>query len=182
MDLTRLQSSWSHKDHTMWERDKPHSYRTSPQPRWRTTPSSSWKQQRRWRWRWRRWRWLRGQFPVPARYRNRTFWPPKRSFVAAEHGDVFGSFVNCVRVYSAGAIYGPKGSFRRFPRPPHVASARPDLNLGQPTCRASPGGIRTPMEMNLLYKTCGEKFPATVATRIFPFDVVFRTERDNIWK
>ena len=32
MDSTRLQSSWSHKDHTMGERDKPHSYRYEPSP------------------------------------------------------------------------------------------------------------------------------------------------------
>ena len=99
---------------------------------------------------------------------------------AAEHGDVFRSFVNCVRVYCAEAIYGPKGSFRRFPRPPHLASARPDLDLGQPTCRACTVRIRTRMEMNHLYKTCGGKFPATFATRLFPFDVVFRPERDDL--
>ena len=47
MDSTRLQSSWSHKDHTMGERDKPHSYRREPSAPRRTTPPSSW---RRWRW------------------------------------------------------------------------------------------------------------------------------------
>lgn len=49
-----------------WERDEPHSYRYSPEPRWRTTPPS-WEQQRWWRWRWRwqrcRWRSLPGALP-----------------------------------------------------------------------------------------------------------------------
>ena len=53
MDSTRLQSSWSHKDHTVGERDKPHSYRHEPSAPRETTPSSSW---RRWRCRWGRWR------------------------------------------------------------------------------------------------------------------------------
>ena len=127
-----------------------------------------------------RWRWLRGHFPVPAGCRNRDFCPPK--LVLDGGGGRSRSLRNPsgVRVFSAGAIYGPKGSSRRSPRPPHVASARPDLNLGQPTCRASPVRIRPPMEMNLLYKTCGGKFPATFATRLFSFDVVFRPERDDL--
>src|SRR3954469_12547974 len=33
----------SHKDHITRERDKPHGYRYGPQPRGRTTPSSSWE-------------------------------------------------------------------------------------------------------------------------------------------
>src|SRR3954468_21858307 len=39
---SRLQSSSLHKDHTIREREiEPHSYGTAPQPRGRTTPSSS---------------------------------------------------------------------------------------------------------------------------------------------
>ena len=53
MDLTRLQSSGSHKDHTMGERNKPHSYRHEPSVPRETTPPSSW---RRWRCHWGRWR------------------------------------------------------------------------------------------------------------------------------
>ena len=178
MDLNHVRQLMRSLYWSTWEREYQQATARTRSP-WgnysQTIMESKWKRRGRWRW-------LRGSIPVTAGCRNRTFWLPKRSFVAAEHGDVFGSFVNCVRVYSAGAIYGPKGSFRRSPRQPHVASARVRVFLAEPTCRACTGRIRTRMEMNLLYKTCGGKFPGNFATRLFPFDVVFRPERDDLWK
>ena len=89
-----------------------------------------------------RWRWLRGSIPVPAGCRNRTFWPPKRSLVAAELWDVFGKIVDCFRVFSIETInrrkcgIGMLSSQRGDPSAPPPSRSRRGL-AWRP--RASPG-------------------------------------------
>ena len=142
----------------------------SPQPRWRTTPSSSWEREMAMKM-------APGAIPRPGRVPERSFCPPNLDFGAAAARNFSGSLVNIFRVYSAGAIYGRKGSSRRFPRRSRHTSARSDFNLGQPTCRASSGLIRTPIETNFLSKNNSRKFPATSAVKLFPFDIVLKPVR-----
>ena len=96
-----------------------------PQPRWRTTPSSSWEREMAMKM-------APGAIPRPGRVPERSFCPPNLDFGATAARNFLGSLVNIFRVYSAGAIYGRKGSSRRFPRRSRHTSVRPDFNLGQP--------------------------------------------------
>ena len=121
-----------------------------------------------------------GAIPRPGRVPERSFCPPNLDFGAAAARNFSGSLVNIFRVYSAGAIYSRKGSSSRFPRRSRHTSARPDFNLGQPTCRASPGLIRTPIETNFLSKNSIRKFPATSTVNFFPFDVVLNPVRRHL--
>ena len=121
-----------------------------------------------------------GAIPRLGRVPERSFYPPNLDFGAAAARNFSGSLVNIFRVYSAGAIYGRKGSSRRFPRRSRHTSARPDFNLGQPTCRASPGLIRTPIETNFIFKNNSRKFPATSAVKLFPFNVVLKPVRRHL--
>ena len=121
----------------------------STQPRWRTTPSSSWEREIAMKMAPVLMKIAPWAIPRPGRVPERSFCPPNLDFGAAAARNFSGSLVNISRVYSAGAIYGRKGSSRRFPRRSRHTSARPDFNLGQPTCRASPDLIRTPIELIL---------------------------------
>ena len=57
-----------------------------------------------------------GAIPRPGRVPEWSFCPPNLDFEAAAARNFSGSLVNIFKVYSAGAIYGQKGSSRRFPR------------------------------------------------------------------
>ena len=50
--------------------------------------------------------------PRPGSVPERSFCPPNLDFGAAAARNILGSLVNIFRVYSAGAIYGRKGSSR----------------------------------------------------------------------
>ena len=51
-----------------------------------------------------------GAIPRPGRMPERSFCPPNLDFGVAAARNFSGSLVNILRVYSAGAIYGRKGS------------------------------------------------------------------------
>ena len=54
---------------------------------------------------------LPGALPRPGRVPEQRLLSPETEFrMAAEHGVVFANMTNRTRVYSAGAIYGRKGS------------------------------------------------------------------------
>ena len=122
-----------------------------------------------------------GSIPVTAGRRNRTFGPSKLGFNGAVRQN-FSWKIDSFRVFSVGEIYGPKGGSRRFLRQPHHVPAWPDLIMGQPTCRASPILIQTPIEMSFQSRSYDRKFSATFATRLFPFEVVFGSVHGDLQK
>ena len=82
----------------------------SPQPRWRTTPSSSWEREMAMKMAPVLMKMAPGAIPRPGRVPERSFCPPNLDFRAAAARNFSGSLINIFRVYSAGAIYGQKGS------------------------------------------------------------------------
>ena len=108
--------------------------------------------------------------------------PRNLSSMAAELGVVFCEILRGVRVFSAGAIYGPKGSVRGCTRQPHHPSARPRVFLAEPTCRACTGRIRCPFWTNKMSISFDLKFSTTLWFTTFPFDVVFGPKRIHLRK
>ena len=86
----------------------------SPQPRWRTTPSSSWEREMAMKMAPVLMKMAPGAIPRPGRVPERSFCPPNLDFGAAAARNLSGSLVNIFSVYSAGLFMveraAPEGS------------------------------------------------------------------------
>ena len=100
----------------------------SPQPRWRTTPSSSWEREMAMKM-------APEALPHPGRVPEQRLMSPETVFrMAAEHRGVFAIMTISPRVYASGALSSPKGSSRSVTEGPHPRRARSPLGRAQVWC------------------------------------------------
>ena len=82
----------------------------SPQPRWRTTPSSSWEGEMVMKMAPVLMKMAPGALPRPGRVPEQRLLSPETEFrMVAEHGVVFANMTNRTRVYASGPIYRRRG-------------------------------------------------------------------------
>ena len=91
----------------------------SPQPRWRTTPSSSWEREMAMKMAPVVMKMAPRALPHPGRVPEQRLLSPEMEFqMAAEHGVVFANMMIRPRVHASGGIYGRRGSVGGCSRQP----------------------------------------------------------------
>ena len=97
----------------------------SPQPRWRTTPSSSWERETVMKMAPVLMKMALGALPHPGWVPVQRLLSPETEFrMAAEHRVVFANMTNRPRVYASGAIYRRRGGVGGCSRQPRHRRAR----------------------------------------------------------
>ena len=119
----------SHKDHITRERDRPHSYRYGPQPRGRTTPSSSRESATAMKMAVESMEMAPGAIPRPGRVtEHRLSIPRILSTMVAALRNVSWMEADYFRVFDSEGINRRRGDAGRCTEWAHHARARPGLN------------------------------------------------------
>ena len=131
---------------TPWEREINHiATGMSPQPRWRTTPSSSWEAATTMMEAVASMEMAPGALPRPGKVPKQRLLSPELGFlVAVELRSFSGEIDDCFVSFMSGAIYSPKGVARRCTRRRHHTWGRLRPNRAQVWC----GGCGPPPNLS----------------------------------